>query len=228
MGSTTLSGTAGLSAQGAATVVVQDGSGTPLQGVTVTFAVTAGGGALTGATPQTDAQGQATLGDWTLGTVAGQLNSVTATVAGLPTVSFTATPVAGPATALVLTTAPSAVATSGAAFATQPVVQATDLHGNAVAQAGLTVTAAIQSGGGTVSAGSTAVTDANGTATFSGLTVTGTPGTRVLVFSAPAFTSVLSGTITLNGGPPTTIAATQGNNQTADAGTAVPVLLKRW
>ena len=62
-------------------VEVQDQNGNPLQGTTVTFAVTAGGGTLTATTPTTDANGQAqttlTLGS-TLGT-----NTVQASVQGI-------------------------------------------------------------------------------------------------------------------------------------------------
>ena len=74
-------------------VLVRDGAGTPIAGEQVTFAVTAGGGGLTGANAVTDANGIATLGSWTIPAGA---NALTATVAGTGSVvgnpvTFTAT-----------------------------------------------------------------------------------------------------------------------------------------
>ena len=62
-------------------VQVRDGGGNPIAGRTVTFAVTAGGGSVTGAVAVTDATGTATVGSWTPGAAA-DLNTVTATVSG--------------------------------------------------------------------------------------------------------------------------------------------------
>jgi hypothetical protein len=87
--------------------------------------------------------------------------------------SFTATSssvVVSPAAAtqLVITQQPSSTATAGVAFATQPVVQEQDQFGNVVASDSThTVTAA--STGTAALQGTTAVTLANGVATFSGL-----------------------------------------------------------
>lgn len=71
-------------------VRVTDALGAPVAGVTVNFAVTGGAGALTGASPVTSAAGDALLGGWTLGATPGT-NTVTATVDGVPSVTFTAT-----------------------------------------------------------------------------------------------------------------------------------------
>ena len=75
----------------APSVLVTDTNGNPIAGMTVTFAVTGGGGALTGASPVTNAQGLATLSSWTTGGSPG-LNTVTATAASLTgsPVTFTA------------------------------------------------------------------------------------------------------------------------------------------
>ncbi|MFN8651878.1 MAG: hypothetical protein U0133_08275 [Gemmatimonadales bacterium] len=62
------------------TVKVLTPQGNPLPGLTVTFSVNAGGGALTGTTQTTNALGVATLGGWTLGSGTGV---VTATVTPL-------------------------------------------------------------------------------------------------------------------------------------------------
>lgn len=87
---TTLSGSPGAPVQERPSVIVRDDGGSPLAGVTVTFAVTSGGGSLTGSTPVTDAAGIATVTSWTLGSAVGS-NTVRASVASLPPVVFTAT-----------------------------------------------------------------------------------------------------------------------------------------
>jgi hypothetical protein len=74
----------------AAPLVVQinDQSGQPMSGVGVSFTVSAGNGAVSSATATTDAGGQAST-DWTLGTVAGSSQQVTAAVAGATNISAT-------------------------------------------------------------------------------------------------------------------------------------------
>lgn len=76
-------------------VVVADGAGNPVAGVAVTFAVTAGGGALQGATPVSDLAGVAKVTSWTVGATAGT-NSVTATITGVAPVTFLATAALAP------------------------------------------------------------------------------------------------------------------------------------
>jgi hypothetical protein len=76
-------------------VRVTDASGTPMPGVAVAFAVTTGGGSLTGAAAETDADGRAAPGSWTLGATPGT-NTITATVSGLTPLTITATGVLPP------------------------------------------------------------------------------------------------------------------------------------
>ncbi len=224
VGSTTLAGGAGGPAQGAVTVLVQDGSGNPVPNAGVSFVVTAGGGALIGSSQQTDAQGQATLGGWTLGPTVGLLNTLEARVPGLAPVVFSATPGTPGLDILVLTTPPSTTAASGASLAVQPVVAIRDQLANPVPLAGVTVTATVTSGNGVASGGTSAVTDANGSAAFSGLAITGLVGPYILTFSAPGLTGVTTSTIALGAGAPTAMVALRGDGQTLAAGTAVPVL----
>ena len=70
-------------------VLVSDENGAAMAGVVVTFSVTAGGGTLSAATATTDANGRAAT-RLTLGRDAGT-NTVSATVEGLESVTFTAT-----------------------------------------------------------------------------------------------------------------------------------------
>ena len=72
-------------------VLVTGDDGTPRPGATVTFAVTAGGGSVTGATAVSDASGIARVGGWTLGPATGLNNALTASVPNSAAVTFTAT-----------------------------------------------------------------------------------------------------------------------------------------
>jgi hypothetical protein len=149
------------------------------------------------------------------------------TAASLGLTSATTSPAfsitAGPASRLALTTQPSASAANGAVFAQQPVIQLRDAAGNAVSQAGVVVTAAIASGGGTLGGTLTATTDAFGVATFTNLAITGIVGERTLTFTAPNLTSVTSNSINITAGAATQIAVNAGDNQAAWMGTVVPI-----
>ena len=69
-------------------VLVLDQNGDPVEGVTVTFAVTSGNGFITGATPETDAAGIATVGGWTLGDAGA--NTLAASVENATPIVFSA------------------------------------------------------------------------------------------------------------------------------------------
>ena len=76
----------------APTVLVTDASNQPLPGIPVTFAITAGGGTLNAPVQTTSATGTASV-VWTLGNTFGT-KTLTATVAGLAPVTFSATAIA--------------------------------------------------------------------------------------------------------------------------------------
>jgi hypothetical protein len=111
--------------------------------------------------------------------------------------SQTITLSAGVASQLSITTEPSSTAQSGFAFVQQPVIQLRDASGNDVGEAGVVVTAAIASGGGTLGGQTTATTDASGVATFTNVSITGAPGDRTLEFTATGLTPATSSTITI-------------------------------
>ncbi|HEX6040485.1 leishmanolysin-related zinc metalloendopeptidase [Longimicrobium sp.] len=86
---------AGTTVPVAPSVVVRDLGGAPLAGVPVTFAVTGGGGAVTGAVALTNASGVAALGSWVLGAQA-TINALSATTPGAAgAVAFQASGCAG-------------------------------------------------------------------------------------------------------------------------------------
>ena len=170
----TQSGTVAQTLPNPLVVKVVTASGAPIEGVTVTWAVTGGGGSVTTATGITDAAGE-DAAVWTLGAVAGA-NAVSASLQTAPSVApiaFTATGVPGAPAKLVFSATPAA-ATAGQALA--PAVQVTvqDALGNTVTAATTAVTIAISSGTGTAGAvlgGTLTQTAASGIATFSDLTI---------------------------------------------------------
>ncbi|HET7189569.1 MAG TPA: Ig-like domain-containing protein [Gemmatimonadaceae bacterium] len=190
---------------------VTDATGNPVAGHAVSWAVTAGGGTLPVTSSMTNALGDAEV-TWTLGFVVGA-QTVTATSTGLtgsPLV-FTVDAAAATGSLLRLATQPAAPtfnAPSGVVLATQPVVQLTDATGaNPVYQAGVPVTVTLSDAQATLRGTTTAVTDSNGTATFSGLDVVGTAGrSTAMVFTASGYTSVTSNPLAIGPGIAATIA----------------------
>jgi hypothetical protein len=179
-------------------VIVRDAGGTPVASVSVTFAVTSGGGSVTGGAAMTGTDGIATVGSWTLGSSAGP-NSLQATVgadgvSGNP-VTFNATAAAGPASAdkSSISAAPGTItASQGSATATITVVvrdsRNNPLAGQSVSLtatgAGVTLTQpgptnAAGTTTGTLSATATGphvITAVTGGVTLGSATVTVTPG----------------------------------------------------
>jgi hypothetical protein len=121
-------------------------------------------------------------------------------------VPITVTP--GPAFQLGLRTQPIG-GTIGGPLNTQPVVEIRDAAGNLVATASTTVTAALASGGGTLS-GTVAVATTGGVATFTNLGIAGAAGARTFVFTAPNLVGASSNQFTMTP-PPTPIISIDKN-----------------
>ncbi|MEZ4457553.1 MAG: Ig-like domain-containing protein [Gemmatimonadales bacterium] len=172
-------------------VQLTDAQDRPVPGAEVVFSVAAGSGSITGAVATTDGTGTATLGGWTLGTGAGP-QTVTATgPAGVApaTLDFQVAAVAGPASTIVKVAGDNQFSTAGGTVAVRPTVEVRDQFGNPVA--GVSVTFAIESGGGSV-AGPNQVTDAQGRARV-GAWILGAPGAQLLV--AQVFPPVADGMV---------------------------------
>jgi hypothetical protein len=186
---TSQNATVGTAVAAPPSVKVVNGS-IPVSGVVITFAVTNGGGTLTGGTATTTAttgaDGIATVGSWTLGTTAGS-NTMTATnnsLMGSP-LTFTATGTAGLATQMANTTVTSQSAPAGTAVTAPPTVIVKDAYNNPVS--GATVAFQVISGGGTP--GSTSVTTgANGIATVGSWTLGQTAGINHLTATSTGLT----------------------------------------
>ena len=155
-------------------VRVTDDDGNPVSGVSITWTAE-GGGSVSNATVATGSDGLASV-QRTLGPTAGaQLTRATAAdLEGSP-VSFTATAADGPPPepGVVILTQPPATALDGEVFAaaSQPVVRVAD--GSGVPMEGVTVTAELASGSGTLEGATTAVSGSDGVAAFADLGVAG-------------------------------------------------------
>jgi hypothetical protein len=199
-----------------AKVADQYGNGVP--NVTVTFAVTGGGGSITSAVRATNVSGLASVGSWTLGAAAGT-NTLTATATSIVTpATFTATgTVAGAPKNLVVFGGNSQSGLAGYALNVRPSVRITDANSTPVGN--VSVTFAVTAGGGSVVSG-TVITNPNGiaqvgnwvmgagsgaatlTATATPANVTGNPAT----FSATALAGTFHVTVQ-NYGPALSAAA---------------------
>src|SRR5205823_1518085 len=204
-------------------IQVRDASGNPVSqaGLTVTAATATGGGPLGGTlTAATNASGVASFTDLPITGAAGDRSLHDALPILSAATSGTITITAGTATQLSITTQPSSSAQSGAAFAQQPVIQVRDASGNPVSQVGVTVTAAIATGGGTLGGTLTAATNASGVASFTNLAITGAAGDRTLSFSATGLTGVTSTAVTITAGTATQLSITTQPSSTAQSGVA--------
>ncbi len=199
-------------------VVVKDAFGNPKSDVSVTFAVASGGGSVTGATVTTNASGIATVGSWTLGPVAGT-NVLNATSEALSSVAFSATSSAGAAAALAKNAGDHQTAVAGSAVPIAPSVIVRDANGNP--KSDVSVTFAIASGGGSVT-GATVTTNASGIATVGSWTLGPVAGANVLNATTGALSSVAF-TATSTAGAAASLTKNGGDNQSATAGSAVPI-----
>jgi hypothetical protein len=153
-------GVAGTALATAPTFVVKDEAGDPIGGVSITVAVTAGGGTLTGA-PTRSSDGPTSPGVWKLGNVAG-LNTITVTVAGLTPLVISVTGKAGPPASLAFVAGSTQSAAAGTAVSVTPVAQVRDQFGNGVS--GMPVSFSVVEGEGSIASLAPVTTDASGNA----------------------------------------------------------------
>ncbi|MBF0271001.1 MAG: Ig-like domain-containing protein [Magnetococcales bacterium] len=166
---------------------------TPSAGVEVTF-TTSGGTFANGTTTTkatTNAQGVATSSALTLGTTAGTY-TVTVTATGYSSQTFTLTATAGAAASVTKSAGDAQSGTVGSALTTPFTVVVKDANNNVVSNA--TVTFAVASGGGSVSA-ATGTTDANGLASTT-LTLGTTAGANSVTAAVTGVTTPATFTAT--------------------------------
>jgi alpha-tubulin suppressor-like RCC1 family protein len=201
---TTLVGVAGQPVTPQPAVRVTDGSGNPVRGVTVTFAVRGSGGVVANRTGQgsvvtvaTDASGIAAVTSWTLGPVAGSDTlEASATGSGGPLqgspVRFIALGLSGPASRLAFLQQPTTTA-AGRPMSPPITVAVEDLNGNLVSGYSGTVTLSLGSSppGGTLG-GTTSAGVVGGIATFAGLTLDQAGIGYTVVATAPSISPATS------------------------------------
>jgi hypothetical protein len=136
-------------------------------------------------------------GLYTAGATAGTFRVIAVQQGGTLADTSTVTLAAAP-TQLTITTQPTG-ASDAQGFGTPAAIQLRNAGGTAVAQSGVTITATLASGSGSLVGGTTAVTNASGLATFSGLAVDASapPASFTLTFSALGLTSVTSAPFTV-------------------------------
>jgi hypothetical protein len=190
----------------------------PVPGVVVSVATESqGGGTVSPPSATTAADGTAQF-TWTLGSKIGT-QTLTATFSGTTTVTATLTAIAtaGPASVVIATSQTFQFVVVGRAVSTLPAVQVTDGFGNPIA--GVPVTfQALQPG--SVLSGVSPTTNAQGTATLGGWTIGPNAQNYTVQASIPGGAAVQF----IARGIPAALTAVAGTGQTANAGTAVPVV----
>jgi adhesin/invasin len=204
-------------------VRVLGAGGIPVAGVSVTFAVTGGGGSITGPTSVlTDAAGDARVGGWVLGPAAGA-NTLTATVAGAGItgnpVTFTATATVGPPSAARsgLAISPTSVPQSDGSAFTDVTVTVRDADGSTVMGASVQIAA---TGSGNILTQPAATTDAQGRATARvASSIAGAKVISAIVNGAVAIDS--TATLTVTALAPASVAGISADGQSSAVNTAV-------
>ena len=202
---------AGTAATAPLAIRVVDQNGAVMSGVSVTFAVAAGGGSLSSTSATTDAGGIAsTL--YTAGATAGTA-SVTASVTGVAPVTFSIVVSARTATTATLQSGSGQTAAAGTAATSPFIVKVVDQTGAPLA--GTMVSFVVTSGGGTLSAAS-ATTDASGLATVN-YTAGATVGTSVVTATVAGLAPL---TFSTSIGAANVVTIVSGNSQTGAPGAA--------
>ncbi|HLX59751.1 MAG TPA: hypothetical protein VKX17_00585 [Planctomycetota bacterium] len=205
---------AGTAVKGVVCASVKDAADNPIQGIGVTWGLVSNNGSIAGAAQNTGSDGIATLGSWTLGKTAGT-NTIVANAAGLPSITFTATGIAGPAALMSIAAGNNQTAPVGTAIPNVVCAFVGDQYLNPVA--GVTVTWGSVVGGGSIT-GETQQTNASGIATLGSWTLGPDPGLNTITATAPGVNSIA---FNATGAVPARMAIAAGNNQFAPAGSPV-------
>jgi Leishmanolysin len=130
-------------------------------------------------------------------------------------------PPLGTAAGLAMLVQPPSTAAARATLTPAPVVQVVDRAGTPVDSAGITVTASIATGNGTLAGTTTAITNGNGQATFSSLNIHGSVGSWALQFTTSGIPSIQSANFTLTAGAATNLVSNSQVSQTSLVSQAV-------
>lgn len=218
MGGAGQTGAAGSTLPQPISVKVASAGGSPVSGMTVTFAVTSGGGSVSASTRVTGADGTVSV-NWTLGPTAGaqQLTASTAGVAAL-VISATATVVIPSAARSTISVLPTAILVGGDAAVVTAVLR--DANGSPMPGVSATF-----SGPSSLSfSPPSGVTDATGTITTRvSATAAGTATIGVVVAGQTIVSTTVQ--VGVRVGTPASISIVSGDNQTVKLGTNFPAPL---
>ena len=203
-------------------VTVSSPYGEPVQGGVVTYTAPASGASATfpggSNTATIDASGQASIAV-AANSIPGSY-TVSASAGGAAGTSFDLTNTPGPPTQLVIHTQPSATATAGRAFATQPVIYEEDQNGNLETGDNSTqVTVSLEIGSGPLEETLT-VTVSGGIASFTNLADNTAGNISLLFTSVPVLTSAISSNIRITPGQPSQLVIHTQPSATATTGQA--------
>jgi hypothetical protein len=209
-------------------VQLTDSLGNPIPNATVSFSVTSGNGNVTPPSALTDASGNAST-RWTIGTISGVPQRVTANSSPATAAVFGATATAGPPNTVVKEAGDSQAVAIGTAVVIKPSVLVNDQYSNHVPNA--TVTFTPGSNSGSVTSG-TVLTSASGIATVGGWTVNSGPGMDTLYVTVPGITGNAARFLAKAStpGPPASVVVRAGDAQTGLVGYALnfaPAVLVR-
>jgi adhesin/invasin len=204
-------------------VTVTDAFNNPVSGATVSFAAPGSGASatLSSLTATTDANGHAAVNATANGT-AGSYDVVATSPGASGSAVFVLTNVTGAVGQITFVQQPTN--TMAGATITPPVtVHVADSQGNA--EVGVTVTIHLQGGTGPLNGTLTAITDANGQATFSNLSIN-TAGSYQLVAVSGSISAVSNAFMISASTATVLISVYDGDGQSADAGTMYAAPLK--
>ena len=204
-------------------VRVTDANDNPVANVGVTWTAQVGG-SVSETNTATNSSGLAQV-TRTLGVLPGTYTT-TAQVEGLSgsPVTFTSTGVVGAPIRLAVITQPGSPIVSGNVIDPPPSIQVQDEQQNPIPQGAIVVNAEISSGpaGGTLGVNDQRLTNANGRANFTNLTISGPPGDYVLTFRATVggvdLTPAVSDPITVTAGAAARIVILQQPSGGAQSG----------
>ncbi len=133
-------------------------------------------------------------------------------------------PPLGTAAGLAILVQPPATIASRAPLTPVPVIQVVDRAGTPVDTAGIPVLIALTTSAGAIGGVTTVNTDLNGQASFAGLNVHGTVGTKALRFSSGTLSGIQSNSFALTAGPASDLVANSPVSQSGITGQSVVTL----
>ena len=220
------SGAAGSALSSPVVALVTDAFGNGVAAVPVTVRVAAGGGSVTPTSASTDSTGRLSA-TWTLGS-GSTTQRLEFVVAGVDSVSTTATATSGVTLMWTFTTQPGSTQTAGAAISPAVVAELRDGAGVLATSYSGNATMGRKTGpSGSVLGGTTSVAVSSGVATFSNLTLA-QAGTYTLEIGASGTTDLNTNSFTVSPAAAAAISVASGASQTGTFGAmlAAPVVLK--